>query len=113
MSHATTKQEMSKISQLQTLCKNHTILMVYEHILYRIVYVSVPGCGAVPVEHIKVLATEQLAAIDTRLNGAQATQYSHLLNIAYEGHNIETLQFGIDRMEAPNKVLEEQLKGLR
>lgn len=101
MSHATTKQEMSKISQLQTLCKNHTILMVYI-VSYRIVYVSVPGCGAVPVEHIKVLATEQLAAIDTRLNGAQATQYSHLLNIAYEGHNIEALQFGIDRVEAPN-----------
>lgn len=62
------------------------------------IYAAVPGCGAVPVEHIEILATEQLATIDTRLYGAQATQYAHLFDIAYEWHYIQTLQFRIYRM---------------
>ena len=43
---------------------------------------------------------QQFAPIDARLNGAQATQYSHLLNIANNRYYIEPLELRVDRMEA-------------
>lgn len=34
--------------------------------------VNLPGCGAVPVKNVEVLAAEQLAPIDAGLNGSEA-----------------------------------------
>lgn len=74
--------------------------------------VVLPGSGAVSVEDVKVLAGEELAAIDTRLNGAQSAKNAHLFHVANERHDVEALQFGVDRVEAANQVLEEEFKSL-
>ena len=73
----------------------------------------VPGGGAVPVEDVKVLAGEQLAAVDARLDSAEASQNSHLLDVADQRHNVQPLELGVDGVEAANEVLEKELKGLR
>lgn len=36
-----------------------------------------------------------------------------MLHVADEGHDIETLQFGVDGVQSAHQVLEEELEGLR
>lgn len=75
--------------------------------------VNVPGSGAVAVKDVEVLAGEQLAAIHARLNGAEASQNSHLLDVAHQRHDVKSLQLGVHRVQAADKMLEEELEGLR
>lgn len=72
-----------------------------------------PGSCAVAIEDVKVLAGEQLAAIDARLNGAEAAQNTHLLHVADERYDVEALQLGVDGVQTAHQVLEEELEGLR
>lgn len=74
---------------------------------------DVPGGGAVAVEDVKVLARQQLAAVDARLNGAEAAKDANLLHVAHQRNDVESLQLGVDGVEAADEVLEEQLEGLR
>lgn len=53
--------------------------------------IDVPGGGAVPVEDVKVLAGQQLAAVNAGLDGAEPAQYSHLLHITHERNNVQAL----------------------
>ena len=71
-----------------------------------------PGSGAVSVEDVKVLAGEKLAAIDARLNGAKSSQDAHLLHVADEWDDVESLEFGVDGVEAADQMFEEELESL-
>jgi hypothetical protein len=72
-----------------------------------------PGGGAVAVEDVEVLAGQQFAAVDTGLDGAEAPQDAHLLDIADERDDVQPLEFGVDSVEATDQVLEEELERLR
>lgn len=74
---------------------------------------NVPCRGAVPVEHVEVLAGQQLAAVDAGLDGAQAAQDAHLLHVAHERHDVQALELGVHGVQPAHQVLEEQLEGLR
>lgn len=50
-----------------------------------------PGRGAVLEEDVEVGRRQQFAPIDSRLDGAQAAQYSHLFHIADDWHDVEPL----------------------
>lgn len=75
--------------------------------------VYLPGSSAVTIENVEIFARKQFTAIDTGLNGAKTAQNSYLLHIADERYNVETLQFGVDGVQAADQVLQEQLEGLR
>jgi hypothetical protein len=72
-----------------------------------------PGGGAVAVEDVEVLAAEQLAAVDAGLDGPEAPEDAHLLDVADERDDVQPLEFGVDGVEAADEVLEEQLERLR
>ena len=46
------------------------------------------------------------------MNGSEAAKDSNLLDVADHGHDLESLALGVDGVEAPHQVLQEQLKGL-
>ncbi len=73
---------------------------------------TLPWCRAVLVEAIKVDVGEQLASVDPRLNCAEATKNSDLLNVANDRGDFQPLQLGIDGMESTDQMLEEQFEGL-
>lgn len=59
------------------------------------------------------MSRKQLAPIDTRLDGAQSAQNSHLLNVAYYWYYVESLEFCIDCVQSAHQMLEKYLKRLR
>lgn len=59
-----------------------------------------PGISAVVVESIEVIGGDEFASVDTWLNRADAPQRSHLFHITYGWHNVESLQFCVDSMQA-------------
>jgi len=72
-----------------------------------------PGVGAVLVENVELSRRDELAAVDSRLNGAEAAQNAHLLDVADDRRDVEPLQLGVDGVKTSDKVLEEQLERLR
>lgn len=73
----------------------------------------VPGCSAVPVQHVEVLARQQLASVDPRLDGSETPQDPDLLHVANERHDVQTLQLRVNGMQPPHEMLQEQLERLR
>ena len=74
---------------------------------------NLPGGGTVFVEDVKVLAGEQLAPVDTRLNGTESSQNADLFDVADERNDVQTLQFGVDGVQASDQMFEEQFECLR
>lgn len=74
---------------------------------------GLPGGGAVLVENVEVLDGEQLAPVDAGLDGAQASQHTHLLHVAHQGLDAQPLELGVDCVQAAHQVLQEQLERLR
>ena len=72
-----------------------------------------PGVGAVVVEYVELGGRDELAAVDARLNGTETAQNAHLLDIADDRRDVESLQLGVDGVQAAHEVLEEQLERLR
>jgi len=72
-----------------------------------------PGVGAVVVEDVKLSRRDELAPVDSWLNGAQTSQNAHLLHVADDRRNVESLQLRVDRMQAADQVLEKELERLR
>lgn len=64
----------------------------------KIVRKHVPGCGAVSVEGVEVLAREELASVDPRLDGAQTSEDTHLLHVAHQRDDVESLQLRVYRV---------------
>lgn len=74
---------------------------------------GLPGRGAVPVQYVEVLAAEQFASIDARLDGSESTQNPNLFDIAHQRHYIEPLELRVDGVQATDEVLEKELERLR
>lgn len=74
---------------------------------------DLPGVGAVIVEDVELLARDELAAVDARLDGPKAAQDSNLFNIAHHGRDVQSLQLGVHGVEAAHQVLQEEFKRLR
>ena len=72
-----------------------------------------PGVGAVVVEYVELGGRDELAAVDARLNGTETAQNAHLLDIADDRRDVESLQLGVDGVQAAHEVLQEQLERLR
>ncbi len=71
-----------------------------------------PGISTVIIEDVEFFWTDEFTAVDSRLDRSKTTQYSDLFHITYNWNDIETLQFGIDGVQSPDKVLEKQFKCL-
>jgi hypothetical protein len=72
----------------------------------------VPGRGAVSVERVEVLAGEEFASVDAGLDCPQSPEDPDLLHVTDEGHDVEPLEFGVDRVQPADQVFEEELEGL-
>lgn len=68
--------------------------------------IDVPGRGAVAIEDVEVLARQQLASVDARLNCAESSQNPHLLHVAHQRDDVQSLQLCVHRVQAPDEVLE-------
>lgn len=74
---------------------------------------GLPGIGAVFVENVELFRRYELAAVNSRLDGAQSTKDTHLFDIADDRNNIESLELRVDGVQTADEVLEEELEGLR
>jgi len=72
-----------------------------------------PGVGAVVVQSFEVLPGDELAAVDAGLDGPQPAQDADLLHRAHHGRYIQALQLGVDRVQPPHQVLQEEVEDLR
>lgn len=61
--------------------------------------VKLPGGGAVAIQHVEVLAREQLAPVHPWLNSSQPPQNAHLLHIADQRHDIQPLELRINGVQ--------------
>jgi len=57
-----------------------------------------PGVGAVFIEDVELSWWDELASVDSRLNGSEAAQNAHLLHVTDHRRDVETLEFGVDRV---------------
>jgi len=74
---------------------------------------SLPGVGAVFVEHVELLGRQQLAPVDAGLDGAETPQYPDLLDVADDGRDAEPFQLRVDGVQAADEVLQEEVERLR
>lgn len=73
---------------------------------------SRPGTGAVLVQRLEVFPGDEFAAVDSGLDRAQPPQHAHLLHGAHHGADVQPLQFGVDGVQPPDQVLQEQVEDL-
>lgn len=72
-----------------------------------------PGVGAVVVEGLEVLPGDELAAVDSGLDGSEPPQDADLFHVADHRRDLQALELGVDRVQPPDQVLEEQVESLR
>ena len=73
---------------------------------------TLPWGGAVLVEGVEVGVGQQLASVDARLDGAQPAEDAHLLHVAHDRRDLQSLQLGVHGVEAAHQVLQEELERL-
>lgn len=74
---------------------------------------SLPGIGAIFVENVELFRRDELAPVNSRLDGAQSSKDTHLFDIADDRNNVESLKLRVDGVQTADEVLEEELEGLR
>ena len=72
-----------------------------------------PRVGAVFVQDIELLRRDELATIDSRLDGAETSKDANLFDVADDRRHVQPLQLRVDGVQAANEVLEEQFERLR
>ena len=72
-----------------------------------------PGVGAVPVQRLEVGPGDELATVDSGLDGSEPPQDAHLLHGAHHRADVQPLQLGIDGVQSAHQVLQEELEHLR
>ena len=72
-----------------------------------------PWWRAVVIKNIEFFRRNKLASVDTWLDGTKPPKHPHLFHVADDWSDTQPFQFGVDSMQAANKITQEQLERLR
>ena len=74
---------------------------------------TLPARGAVLVQLVKLFVRQQFTSVDTGLDCSETSEDPDLLHVADDRGDLESFQFGVDRVKTADEVLEEKVEGLR